>query len=130
MRTFKDIITTKAFYASYGRVMQVKSNEEARECLLMLKETGGIQVDVEDIFHRMRMFEKENKKYITHLCTNTVDGDVQICLIVDTDSDKNPKNLDDDYGIFCFVYNYTVPEFSQYGYCFFEEASPTYRRVG
>ena len=57
MRTYKDIITTKAFYASYGRVVEVNSNEEARECLLMLKETGGIQVDVEDIFHRMRMFE-------------------------------------------------------------------------
>lgn len=129
----KDELYVKAFYIANGRTMPVEDNEEARTLLLILEDVSGVKVNLEDFFKRLYRYEdgEEHTHHIKYLCTNVVQGFRQICAVCEVDGEEPlPQNLDDEYGIFSFVYNVDCPTDSEFGYCFFEKASPTYRRVG
>lgn len=130
----KNVLYPKALYISRGRTMPVENNEEARLLLIVLEDVSGVKVDLDDFFKRFYRYEDSadiHTHHIKYLCTNIVDGDRQICAVCEVDGeDPLPKSLDDEYGIFSFIYNIDCPTFSEFGYCFFEKAAPSFRRIG
>ena len=131
----KDIVYAKAFRAVNGRAVEIDSNEQAEMVLLAMEDLSGIKVDIEDFFKRLYAYEEseEHTHHIRHIICNTVNGDRHVCVTVDVDGEPGiPQSLDDDMGVFCFIYNVDYTTYSQFGYCFFEKVDGTslYRRVG
>ena len=130
----KGIVFSKAFRAIYGRTVEIISKEEAELVLLAINDLSGMNVDTSDFFKRLYAYEEseEHTHHIRHIICNTVNGDRHVCVTVDVDGEEAiPPSLDDEMGVFCYVYNVDCKEYSQFGYCFFEKAERnSYRRVG
>lgn len=78
------------------------------------------------VYEGMTRYGKNIAKHIT---VNTIDGMVMIALTLDDGEDEFPV-LDTEYGVFSYVYNITVPDFSELGYTFYEKRANTYHRIG
>lgn len=130
----KGRVFSKAFCAINGRAVEILSNEEAELVILAANDLSGMSVNTDDFFRRLYAYEEgeEHTHHIRHIICNTVNGDRHVCVTVDVDGEPDiPQSLDDDMGIFCYVYNVDCIEYSQFGYCFFEKTERnSYRRVG
>lgn len=73
--------------------------------------------------------DKEKTKPIGLVC-NTICGDMKCLTVILKDFDDGHFQIDDENGVLCYVYNFTAPDFSELGYCFFEETPSGVRRIG
>lgn len=92
--------------------------------------------ELREVVHEMalkKVFEKYN---VVGICVNTVmDMKVITYVLLDEETGYNPipNNMTDDASRnyqFCYCLNLNIPEFSEYGDCFFEKrANSTIHRV-
>lgn len=76
-----------------------------------------------------KYLDKEKTKPIGLVC-NTIGCDMKCLTVVLKDFDGSPFQIDDEYGVLCYVYNFTAPDFSELGYCFFKKTPSGVRRIG
>lgn len=76
-----------------------------------------------------KYLDKEKTKPIGLVC-NTIGGDMKCLTVIFKDFDGSPFQIDNEDGVLCYVYNFTAPDFSELGYCFFEETPSGIRRIG
>lgn len=73
--------------------------------------------------------DKEKTKPIGLVC-NIIGGEMKCLTVVLKDFDGSNFQIDNEYGVLCYVYNFTAPDFSELGYCFFEKTPSGARRIG
>lgn len=86
-----------------------------------------------DFVSRLYQYDKNEEYEVTTMSVSRLDGMVLLTVTIDTMRESvRYKDLDTKDGVFSFVYNIDVPEFSELGYTFYERLGNqnTYRRIG
>lgn len=119
---------TKAELAMIGLVVQC---DNENECVYMTdyilktlgKETLGRDI-LTDYINRHGNF---NVKY---LVVNHQEDMNMITYLLDSEKESVPEDITTNDGVFCYVYNISIPYYSELGYSFFERTkSGFYRRI-
>lgn len=122
----KSELKTRCEFALIGMTSPIK-NEELKDVLQYISSAVGSQDKVEDIIEIM--FKYCNEGYeVKHFVCNTI-GDMSVITItIAYDGEK--YDLEDEDGVLCSVYNFTYPDCSELGYCFFENKNGYIKRIG
>ena len=117
----KTEIVTAAMFALSGRAAHAGSNEEAAAIIDAMPDMGGIKIGcsgkelVERALAGPRSEDPDAR--ITWICVNRVDGDTHITLVQKFSeySTELIENLCCRGGVFAYVYNVSMPYFSEMG---------------
>lgn len=113
-----------------GNVLLLNNEREIKHALGYIASAIGSDKSGEEIFQMALQYSDTNKTEIAGFSTSKVYGDPCINVILrDKDSDFR---LDDEEGILCYVFNAKHEDYSEIGYCFFEERTSgnVYHRIG
>lgn len=126
----KGELNAKAEVALMGRAVNVQDRDNLAYMIdyictvLKHTETSGAE-----ILKLATRYCDEMTKPIGIIC-NTIMGDMQCLTVILKDFDGSPFKLDSEDGVLCYVHNFTCPDCSELGYCFFERTTSGFRRVG
>lgn len=119
-------IVAAAMLALSGRAVYVGTNEDAAAVIDAMPDMGGIKVGCsgKELVERALVgprSEDPNAR-ITWICVNRVDGDVHITLAQKfSEYNTEPiENLCRRGGVYAYVYNVSMPSFSEMGSVGFE----------
>jgi hypothetical protein len=122
----------KAELALMGVVITPENNDEAVEIIdYIMTVLKNKSITGQEILTNAFQYSHDPKsKQTAHgLSVNTIGFHFKCITVIE----ENPKNLETDNGVLCWVENLTAPECSELSYCFFERHSTRgslYRRVG
>lgn len=114
-------IVTAAMLALTGRAVYARNNEEAAAIIDAMPDMGGISPEctgnqlIERALVGPRSEDPDAR--ITWICVNRVDGDIHISLVQKfAEYNTEPiKNLCRKGGVYAYVYNVSMPSFSEMG---------------
>lgn len=119
-------IVTAAMFALSSRAAYVSTNEDAAAVIDAMPDMGGIKVGCsgKELVERALVGPRSEDPdaRITWICVNRVDGDTHITLVQKfAEYDTEPmKNLCRRGGVLAYVYNVSMPSFSEMGSVGFE----------
>lgn len=126
----KGELNAKAEVALMGRAVNVQDRDNLAYMIdyicMVLKHTETSGAEILKLATR---YCDEMTKPIGIIC-NTIMGDMQCLTVILKDFDGSPFKLDSEDGVLCWVHNFTCPDFSELGYCFFEKTPSGFRRIG
>ena len=114
-------IVTAAMFALSGRAVYVSTNEDAAAVIDAMPDIGGIKVGCsgKKLVERALAgpLSEDPDARITWICVNRVDGDTHITLVQKfSEYNTEPiENLCCRGGVFAYVYNVSMPSFSEMG---------------
>ena len=114
-------IVTAAMLALSGRAVYVGTNEDAAAVIDAMPDMGGIKVGCsgKELVERALVGPRSEDPdaRITWLCVNRVDGDVHITLVKKFSgyNTEPVENLCRRGGVYAYVYNVSMPSFSEMG---------------
>lgn len=117
----KTEIVTAAMFALSGRAAHAGSNEEAAAIIDAMPDMGGIKVGCsgKELVERALAgpLSEDPDARITWICVNRVDGDTHITLVQKfAEYNTEPiENLCRRGGVYAYVYNVSMPSFSEMG---------------
>ena len=121
----KTEIVAAAMFALSGRAVYVGTNEDAAAVIDVMPDMGGIKVGCsgKELVERALVgprSEDPNAR-ITWICVNRVDADVHITL-AQKSSEYNTEPIENlcRRGVYAYVYNVSMPSFSEMGSVGFE----------
>lgn len=140
MSKVKQEMETRCELAMMGKVVEVHDNGEAR---MMTRYILQVLTDMDDdTLDDFDIIGDHINKYcinkVDYLVVNTVQDMRCITFLLENaevEGDEYPKPFEEDFGsgypcAFCYVLNLDVPDFSEFGDCFFEKKSDGfYHRV-
>jgi len=129
----KGALNAKAEIALMGRPVKITDRDNLAYAIdyickvLKCTETSGAEI--------LKMATQYSDEKVTRpigLVCNTIMDDMKCLTVILKDFDGSPFKLDSENGVLCWTYNFTCPEYSELGYCFFEkiQGSGSYRRIG
>lgn len=124
----KGDLNAKAEIAMMGRVVEATNTDDLEYIIDYITKTLRKSTDAKDILQAATKYAKDLQP--TGLIMNTICGEMQCLTVVLKDPKETSFELDSEQGVLCYVYNYTCPDFSELGYCFFEKEAPGFKRVG
>lgn len=92
---------------------------------------AGMENKAKETIQHMNIY---TPKIVKHMCVNTLHKSMP-CITYTCDEvdgeEPFPDELDTPDGVFSYVYNWAAPDFSEFGYCFFElRDDGFYHRIG
>lgn len=129
-------VATRCELALMGKVVQC-NNVEVNEMTKYILSAVGKADQYKDLdILKDRIHRYGNTNAVEYIVCNTVMDMIQIAYLINTNVEDEPKPFETDYGIgtpcsFCYVFNVSVDDFSEYGDCFFKKRNDGfYHRVG
>lgn len=119
-------LMTRCEMALMGVAVSIEK-EEVKDAISYIASAIGTEVNAEEVFDTMFQYCSEGFD-VGHLVCNTI-GDMY-CVSVTIKYEGEKYDLTDEDGVLCSVYNFTFPDCSELGYCFFAEKSGYIRRIG
>lgn len=122
----KKELATRCEMALRGVAVTIKK-EEVKDAISYIASAIGTRVNADEVFDTM--FQYCSKGYeCGHLVCNTIEDMYCMSITIKTQGEK--YDLTDEDGVLCSVYNFTFPDCSELGYCFFKEKNGYVRRIG
>ena len=96
----------------------------------------GVMRNTHQISHKLTgkdvvdMINKYGENTVTHMCINTIMDMIMITFVLKDEELEEEFRLDNEYGVFSYVYNATHPDLSELGYTYFQWDGHRYHRVG
>ena len=124
-------LNARAECAMLGMVVQAFKKESLEYMLGYIARTLGCEEATgAEIYAKATEFIDPTKTEAVNLSCSTIYGTDRVANIVFRDKDK-PFVLDDPDGVLCYTYNFTYPDCSELGYCYFEKKGLSdYHRIG
>ena len=124
----KNRASGKAEAVMMGMTQCVDSNEEAIFILDYICKTLEKDVKGQEIFDKATQYSKGAKIKAVNVCT-LMEELLVVSLPMETDEDKGKFDLLSEDGAFSYVYNFTCPDLSELGYCYFKLTSQGIKRI-
>lgn len=126
----KGELNARAEVALMGRAVMLQDRDNLIYAMEYICKVLQASITGEQILDMAEKYlDKEKTKPIGLVC-NTIGGDMKCLTVILKDFDGSPFQIDDEEGVLCYVYNFTAPDFSELGYCFFEKTPSGVRRIG
>lgn len=130
-KTMESKLRAKAELALMGVLITVNSNEEASFMADYITEVitntrvGYEENPVSGKEVIAKIERCSDDKQVKHMIVNTLEGMVLIAYVL-----ESPDKITTRNGVFSYVQNVTTPDFSEFGYTFYEDREGIIRRIG
>lgn len=124
----KGELNARAELALMGRAVMLQDRDNLIYAIEYICKVLQASVTGEQILELAEKHLEEKTKPIGLICNNL--GDMKCLTVILKDFDGSHFQIDDEYGVLCYVYNFTAPDFSELGYCYFEKSPSGVRRIG
>lgn len=127
----KGELNAKAEMALMGRAVNLQDRDNLIYVIdYICKVLKSTSVTGEQILELAEKHLEEKTKPIGLVC-NTIGGEMKCLTVILKDFDDGSHfQIDNEYGVLCYVYNFTAPDFSELGYCYFKKSPNGVRRIG
>lgn len=126
----KGELSARAETALMGRAVMLQDRDNLIYVIdYICKVLKCTSVTGEQILELAEKHLEEKTKPIGLVC-NTIGGEMECLTVILKDFDGSHFQIDDESGVLCYVYNFTVPDFSELGYCYFKKSPSGVRRIG
>lgn len=127
----KGDLNAKSELALMGRPVQVTDPEELKYCFSYIANVLKRDETGEEIYNEAVKYINLKETKPIGFCCNTLFGYMRVITIIMKDIKAKHFSLADEDGVLCHVHNFTCPDCSELGYCFFEKLSNGgFRRIG
>lgn len=126
----KGELSARAETALMGRAVMLQDRDNLIYVIdYICKVLKCTSVTGEQILELAEKHLEEKTKPIGLVC-NTIGSEMKCLTVILKDFDGSHFQIDDESGVLCYVYNFTVPDFSELGYCYFKKSPSGVRRIG
>lgn len=116
--------------ALMGVCVSVSGEENLAYCLdYISKVLNTDYMTGKQILDEAQRYTDKSETTPVGLCISTIMQEM-ICVAIIFKDNGVPLRLDDPDGVLCHVHNFTAPDCSELGYCFFERRGQFYHRIG
>ena len=124
----ENILNGKAEAVLMGFTQKVESNAEAIYIIDYIVKVTNHTVKGEEIIQQATQYS--TGAVIQYINISTLEDMIMLTLPMITEEDEEEFNILSPDGVFCYVYNFTCPDFSELGYSYFENKNGRIRRIG
>lgn len=127
----KGELNAKAEIALMGRAVNITDKDNLAYVIdYICKVVKCTETSGAEILKLATQYSDEKVTRPIGLICNTIMGDMKCLTVILKDFDGSPFKLDSEDGVLCWVHNFTCPDCSELGYCFFEKTPSGFRRIG
>lgn len=122
----KSELKTRCEMALMGITVSIKK-DEVKDAIQYIASAVGTEVNADEVFETMFKYCSTGFT-VKHMVCNTIENMYTMSVTIAYKGEKYV--LDDEDGVLCSVYNFTFPDCSELGYCFFKKVNGYFRRIG
>ena len=132
MTNTKTKLRTKAELMLMGYVQTVSTEEDVKFIfdIFLSAIPEHIEQTSEELYNDAMKYIETDKTEIFGISCSTVHGNACINVIFRDKENADEFDLCSDEGVFCYTINLSDPNYSEYGYSFFDKKGKGYHRIG